>query len=337
MSCCQRRQMLIAMRCWRLSFSLLVAVSLVGGCSLWPLARPQVRLGITDWPGYEYFYLAQEWGLDQSRGLQLQVNQHSSLKDQRFSYEQGDVDAIATTVGEALAICQEMPRRCPRLVLVLDESIGGDQLIAHRRIVGLGSLRGEKVGLERSVLGEYLLLQALETVDLELGDVQLMYAGPRALIDQMQAQDLAAVITYPPYSDALVDHSGHRTLFSSSQLPRDVVDVLAVSPDFALRHPYQVAGLVDTWWAARQQARRRSAQAMALMARRQGITVDAFRRSEQLLRYVDPSEQRQWLRPGGWLETTVTRMAQRLQAARRLPPSMPLPQVTARWAVGAGL
>ena len=324
--------------CWRWCARLagLVLLPLAGGCSLPPAFQPLVRLGITDWPGYEYFYLAQEWGLAEGQGLRLQVNQHSSLKDQRFSYEQSDVDALATTVSEALAICQEKPQRCPRLVLVLDESIGGDQLIAHRRIPGLAGLRGQKVGLERSVLGEYLLLRALETVGLGLGDVELVYAGPRALIDLMRQQGLAAVVTYSPYSASLVNQPSHHTLFSSSRLPRDVVDVLAVSPDFAQRHPRQVAALVNTWWMARRQARRRPAEAQALMARREGIPVEDFRRSEAMLRYVDESQQRVWLKPGGWMETTVRRMAQRLQAAGRLPRAMPLPEVTSQWAGGDG-
>lgn len=324
-------------RClWCARVAGLAVLPLVGGCNLPSAFQPLVRLGITDWPGYEYFYLAQEWGLAEAQGLRLQVNQHSSLKDQRFSYEQGDVDALATTVSEALAICQAMPARCPLLVLVLDESIGGDQLIAQRRIPGLAGLRGQKVGLERSVLGEYQLLRALETAGLGLNDVELVYAGPRALIDQMLAQGLAAVITYSPYSTGLLNQPGHQILFSSSQLPRDVVDVLAVSPDFAQRQPQQVAALVNTWWSARRQAGRRLEEAHALMARREGISVEDFRRSEAMLRYVDGTQQRLWLRPGGWLESTVRRMAQRLQAAGRLPRAMPLPQVTSRWAGGDG-
>lgn len=171
-----------------------------------------MRLGITDWPGYEYIYLAQEWGLVEAQGLRLQVNQHSSLKDQRFSYEQGDVDALATTVSEALVICQENPQR----------------------------------------------------------------------------------------------------------------------------HPQQVAALVNTWWMARREARRRPAEAQALLARREGIPLEDFCRSEAMLRDVDGSQQRVWLMPGGWMETTVRRMAQRLQAAGRLPRAMPLPAITSQWAGGDG-
>lgn len=309
----------------------LALVPALTGCAVGPSGRPPLRLAITDWPGYEYFYLAQEWDLASPQGINLQVYQYSSLQDQRFSYQQGEVDAIATTVAEALAICQEMPPRCPQLVLVLDESMGGDQLIAHRRVASLAALRGQSVGLERGVLGDYVLLRALDTVGLGLDDVQLVYAGPRALVDRLLQNDLAAVVTYPPYSADLMGDGSHHTLFSSRQLPRDVVDVLAVSPDLARRHPQQVGALVATWWAAREQASRQPAAALALMARREGISEEAFRRSESLLRYVEAEQQRDWLRSGGWLEATVTRIAQSLQASGHLDRTMPLPQVNPRW------
>lgn len=315
--------------------ALLIGLPLLGlalalrGCESWP--QPLLRLALTDWPGYEYFYLAQELGLDRAQGLRLRAVQHSSLEDQRFSYERGDVEAIATTSSEAVAICQEAPPRCPQLVLVLDESIGADQLIAGRAIARLGGLRGRRVGLERSVLGEYLLLRALASAGLALGDVRLVYDGPHGLIDRLQQGRLEAVVTYPPYSDGLAGDPRFHALYSSRRLPRQIVDVLAVSPRLARERPRQVQALVATWWAARQEAAQRPARARELIARRQGVSPEEFRRSELLVHYVGPERQARWLAPGGWLESGVRTMARRLQASGRLDPAMPLPQVNPRW------
>lgn len=304
---------------------------LLAACGGW--GADPLRIGITDWPGYEYFYLAQESGLARAQGLDLRVNQHSSLEDQRFSYERGDVDVLATTVSEALAICQEVPVRCPQLVLVLDESAGGDQLVARAGITGVEDLRGQAVGLERSVLAEYLLLRALEPRGLGLSDVRLSYGGPRALFDRLREGTVAALVTYPPHSQGLMGDPRFQVLFSSRQLPREVVDVLAVSPELVRRRPRQVGALVATWWAARRLATSQPHRATALMARRQGVSVAAFHQSEQLLRYVSPDQQSRWLAPGGWLEQGVAAMARRLQAVDRLDRTMPLPQVNSRWAL----
>lgn len=315
------------MRCPQVLASLLVLA--LAGCG--GLGQRPLRLGLTDWPAYEYFYLAESLGLARAEGLRLQVRQHSSLEDQRFSYERGDVEAIAVTVSDALAICQQVPPRCPELVLVLDESRGADQLIARRGTGGLAGLAGQRVGLEHSLLGEYLLQRALETVGLGLGDVRLEYGGPRALLDRFRDGELAAVVTYPPHSEGLQRDPRFRALFSSNQLPREVVDVLAVSPELARRHPDQVRALVATWWAARRQAASDPAAAAALMARRQGVSVAQFRHSEQAVHYAPASEQARWLGAGGWLESAVARQAERLRATGRLARATPLPRINSGW------
>lgn len=306
-----------------------LAALALAGCGR--LAERPLRLGLTDWPAYEYFYLAETLGLARARGLQLQVRQHSSLEDQRFSFERGDVEAIAVTVSDALAICQQVPPRCPELVLVLDESRGADQLIARRPLSAPADLAGHRVGLEHSLLGEYLLQRSLETAGLGLGDVQLAYGGPRALLDQLRNGQLAAVVTYPPHSESLQQDPRFRPLFSSRQLPREVVDVLAVSPELVRQRPDQVGALVATWWAARSQAARDPEAADALMARRQGVSVAAFRGSEQAVHYVPAGDQGRWLAPGGWLESAVTRQAERLRASGRLDRATPLPRINRRW------
>jgi hypothetical protein len=111
------------LRRWRILVLLLAAV---GGVGLaWLLVHRQPRkltVAITTWPGYEYFYLAEQKQLALAEGLDLRVNQYTSLEDQRLAFVRGDVNVMATTLSEAIAVCQEVPARCPELMLVLDES-----------------------------------------------------------------------------------------------------------------------------------------------------------------------------------------------------------------------
>ena len=88
-------------------------LALALGACLAPWQQRQVRLAIVDWPAYEYFYLASRKGLDLQQGYRLQVDQFGSLQDQRRAFSRGDVEAIATTLPEAIAICREAPARCP--------------------------------------------------------------------------------------------------------------------------------------------------------------------------------------------------------------------------------
>lgn len=298
----------------------------LGACAL-PWQQRQVRLAIVDWPAYEYFYLASRKGLDRQQGYRLQVDQFGSLQDQRRAFSRGDVEAIATTLPEAIAICREVPVRCPSIVLVLDESNGADQVVAAARWPSLAALKGQRVGLERSVLGEFMLLRAVQGEGLGLADFKLRYDGPKALVAQLQRGVVDAIVTYAPHSDAFAADPRWRVLFSTSQIPGEVVDVLAVSPDLQRRDSKLVAALVRTWWAARQFAADQPQQATELMAHRQGVTPEQFRNSQRLIRYPDRSQQAALLAPSGPVQRTLEQLQRQMRQANRLPQAIPLPKL----------
>jgi len=314
----------------RLHLVLGLLVALVGGSAwlLWLLSRQSQELvvAITSWPGYEYFYLAEQEQLGRPFGLELKVQQHSSLADQRQAFGQGDVPAIATTVPEAIAICQEVPARCPLLVLVLDESRGADRIVARRPLREPAQLRGRRIGLERSVLGEFMLVRSQGDRPTAFNQFQLKYDGPTALVQGLQRGDLDAIVTYAPHDTSLLGDPRFRVLFSSRAIPGEVVDVLAVDPTYARNHPRQVKALVQTWWAARSFSRRRPQQAGATMAQRQQITPAAFRLTERDLNYPGPSDQRGLLAPSGPITRSMRGMAALMEASGAIRTGAPLPQ-----------
>jgi NitT/TauT family transport system substrate-binding protein len=314
----------------RLITALLASAGLalaLGSC-LAPWQQRQVRLAIVDWPAYEYFYLASRKGLDLQQGYRLQVDQFGSLQDQRRAYSRGDAEAIATTLPEAIAICREVPSRCPSIVLVLDDSNGADQVVAASRWRSVAELKGQRVGLERSVLGEFMLLRAVQGQGLKLVDFKLRYDGPKALVSQLQRGVVDAIVTYAPHSDGLVADPRFRVLFSSSQIPGEVVDVLAVSPELVRRDSKLVAALVRTWWAARQLAAQEPQQATALMAQRQGVTPEQFLSSQRLIRYLDRNQQADLLAADGPVQRTLQRLQRQMREANRIPQAIPLPKLT---------
>jgi len=303
-------------------------LALALGACLAPWQQRQVRLAIVDWPAYEYFYLASRKGLDLQQGYRLQVDQFGSLQDQRRAFSRGDVEAIATTLPEAIAICREAPARCPSIVLVLDDSNGADQVVAGSRWRSVAELKGQRVGLEPSVLGEFMLLRAVQGQGLKLADFKLRYDGPKALVSQLQRGVVDAIVTYSPHSDGLVADPRFRVLFSSSQIPGEVVDVLAVSPELLRRDSKQVAALVRTWWAARQLAAQEPQQATALMAQRQGVTPEQFLSSQRLIRYPDRNQQAGLLAADGPVQRTLQRLQRQMREANRIPQAIPLPKLT---------
>ena len=305
-------------------------VSLAGALGAWRILGSQGRLlvAITSWPGYEYLYLAEQRRLGQRYGLDLRVQQYSSLEDQRLAYGRGDVEVIATNLPDAIAICQEVPKRCPELFLVIDQSEGADVIVSTTDFVDVRGLVGQTVGLERTLLAEYLLLRAFETKQVPFDQVRLMHEGPSALVSALSKGKVAAIVTYPPHSDFLRKDSRYQILFNSAQIPGEIVDVLAVNPAFAKRHPGMIRALVRTWWASQALARAEPVASQALMAKREQVSPAAFVASERGIRYRSPADQAEMLAPTGSVARVLARMADQMISARRLPAKAPMPSTT---------
>ena len=118
----------------------------------------------------------------------------------------------------------------------------------------------------------------------------------------------------------------YRVLFSSLQIPGEVLDVLAVNPAFAQRHPDQLRNLVRTWWASRALVQAEPVASQTLMAQREQVSLAAFLESERWIQYPGPDDQQRLLGPNGAVAQVVSRMAAHMVAARRIQPEEPLPK-----------
>ena len=112
------------------------------------------------------------------------------------------------------------------------------------------------------------------------------------------------------------------------------MDVLAVDPGFARRHPDAVRGLVRTWWAAQAEVRRAPDASLALMAGRQRMDARQFRRSEEGLRYPGPDQQRWLLAAEGPLARSMARMSELMRKAGRIRPDAPRPELSTAYLEG---
>ena len=92
------------------------------GCSPRPL---EVNVPVSSWPGYEYFFLAQQKGLAERHDLKLVTAQFPDPQEIVHAYLRGDVSIAQLTTVELVDICARAPDRCPDVVLILDESRGG--------------------------------------------------------------------------------------------------------------------------------------------------------------------------------------------------------------------
>jgi NitT/TauT family transport system substrate-binding protein len=86
-----------------------------------------------------------------------------------------------------------------RAWLIMDISNGADAIVAKPAIANLQSLKGRRVGFDRSMLATFVLSRGLEQVGLSLKDVKIV---PVELSDQEEAFKqgrVDAIVTFEPY------------------------------------------------------------------------------------------------------------------------------------------
>jgi len=141
------------------------------GCS--PSADDKIKISINPWPGYEFLYLAEQKGIFEQVGLNIELVQTSTLSDAQRAYINNYVDGFTSTLVEAIQV-EPLGGNSIKVVLLPDFSNGGDVILANKSIQSITDLKGKNIGCEVSSLGIYILQQALSKYGLLIEDVNII-------------------------------------------------------------------------------------------------------------------------------------------------------------------
>lgn len=296
-----------------LTFALLIfAIFLTSGCQR--QEPPTLRIAINAWPPGELLYLAREKGFFAEAGVNVEIVEFSSLTDSRRAYERGQVDALAATLVEVLA-ARDASGRDLRVCRIINFSDGADVLVARTdRVASLSDLRGRRVGVEPASVGLHLLTRALDRGGLGLGDLETVAKFQTTLPGALRSGELDAVVCHPPKSLSLISDPDFKVLFSSRELPGEIVDVYAFDADVIRRAPHALASFNQAMDRAFQELDRTPEDACRIMARRQRVDPATFAASlRDGISLVNPEQQRAYLGRNGGLAPVVVALARTLQ------------------------
>jgi NitT/TauT family transport system substrate-binding protein len=101
-----------------------------------PDARQVWRIAITNWPGYDYLYLAQEKGFFAEQNLNIKLIPINSTTDIRTAFERNTIDGYTAAIMDVVESIQDTSTKS-RIVLITDYSNGGDELLVDPSITAL--------------------------------------------------------------------------------------------------------------------------------------------------------------------------------------------------------
>jgi NitT/TauT family transport system substrate-binding protein len=167
-----------------------------------------------------------------------------TIKLRRFDYAASvdafvskNVDACAMTNMEAL----DMPAAAgiDTTVTIIGDFSNGNDMVMTRNGLSLRDLAGKKVLLIQKTVSEYLLERALSLNGLEALARRLKLINTTD-VDIAAAflsdPSVEAVVTWKPMALQIANQRGVKAVFNSSQIPGEIVDLMAVRTE-VLRRP----------------------------------------------------------------------------------------------------
>ena len=241
-----------------------------------------LRIGLVEWPGYAPFYLAQELGYYANAPIELIT--FVDVMDIMRAYRQQQIDAICTALSDVMQLAETMPDQ--RLVLMIDESAGADAILAKPSIKSLSDLKGKRIGSDLAILSSLILVAALQKADLTLKDVEIVSVGISGQVQAYEADRIDAVIAFDPVRSQLL-RAGAKTIFDSSQIPGEIVDLMAVSQTTLTQHTSTLQIVTQGFFKALDYLKQHPEDAIARMCKREKMTPDEFRKTLALLPLSD--------------------------------------------------
>lgn len=294
----------------------LSGLALLSACSEPP--APPLAVGVNTWVGFDPLVLARDNHLIDSG--QVKVVELATSSETLRHFRNGLLDAAGLTLDEALRLADEDIDI--RVVAVLDASNGADVVLADPAIRDLSQLRGRRIAVERSTVGSLMLERLLQAAGLRPDEVTVLNIEVTQHLPALRSGRFDAVVSYEPLAGAL-RAAGYRTIFDSSRMPGEIVDVLVVRARLLEQRASQVEALMEAWRQGLAALNRDPGAAAAVLAPGVDLTPDAYRAVLERLSFYDPEQSLALLSgPTSAMERDGNRLAEtlmRLGLIRRMP------------------
>jgi len=200
------------------------------------------------WIGYAPLYIAEDQGYFAAHGVAPKLEIIEDESQYAAALYSNSIQALGNVLDrEVIHYASGTPET---VIYAMDESSGGDGVIAGGDIQTVADLAGKTIGLDKSSTSYFFFLSILEKEGLAEDAVQIQDMGADDAGTAFLAGQLDAAVTWEPYLSESNTREGGHVLVSSADYPKTIVDVMVMRSDFAEANPEAVAGFTAAWYEA---------------------------------------------------------------------------------------
>jgi NitT/TauT family transport system substrate-binding protein len=265
--------------------ALLASTLFVAACSQTPGEPPEKRTefnigwsiyaGWMPWPYAQQAGIVKKWA--DKYGVKINIVQVNDYVESVNQYTAGKLDGVTVANMDALTI-PAAGGKDTSAIIVGDYSNGNDGVLL-KGASKLSAIKGQQVYLAELSVSHYLLARGLETAGMSLQDVKTVNTSDADIVGAFSSPDVKAAVAWNPQLSVMRAEPGVSQVFSSADIPGEILDLLVVDTATLKANPNLGKALAGIWYETVALMQRQDAQgkeARAAMAHLAGAKPEMF-------------------------------------------------------------
>ncbi len=181
-------------------------------------------------------------------GIDVEIVQFNDYVESINQYTVGAFDGVSATNMDTLSI--PAGGGIDTTALIIGDYSNGNDAVILKGDGGLAALKGKQVNLVELSVSHYLLARALDSVGLEEADLaSVINTSDADMIAAYATHDVEAVATWNPLVSEITGANPEaNTLFDSSDIPGEILDLMVVNTQTLADNPAFGKAVTGAWY-----------------------------------------------------------------------------------------
>lgn len=208
-------------------------------------ANTHIKVGIDLWPGYYPIVLAKKLGFFEKRNLEVDFVLPEATDNMLGKFTSGELDLVCVAMGDAFSLYQQDSGL--RVVMITDESAGGDALLSNDISQ---NYNGKRIGTNLKGFGELFIKSFMLQNNINPASVSLVQLDAAEAVHALQSGRVDVAHTWEPYVTEIESFKLGEVIFDSSETPGLIPDALLANGRFIKNNPVALKSFVNAWLEA---------------------------------------------------------------------------------------
>lgn len=238
-------------------------------------AQAEVKIGVSDWPGWVAWYVAEQKGYFKKHGADVKLVWFANYTDSISALSAGQLDGNSQTWSDTMAPLAK--GIALKTILVNDNSAGNDALMVGPKIKSFADLKGKKIALEEFSISHFILTMALAKNGMSLKDVKVINLTAGDAAAAFIAGRVDAAVVWNPWVNKIQTSGKGKPLFTSRDLPGMVPDLLVVKEKSLKAKRKDFVGMIRAWYDTEAFLRANPDEAAKIMSKVVGMEAKEYK------------------------------------------------------------